>query len=86
MWAYVGSYCLSWNFLKINSPLYHRETFLHFGGAELNSVTKNLMEASMDNILLEDFVSQRVLPDQTGGTVVHDSADVPCFENVIEPE
>ena len=40
-------------FFKINSPLYRRETFLHFGRAELNSVTKNLMASSMDNILLK---------------------------------
>jgi hypothetical protein len=45
-------------FLKINSSFYNRETFLPFGRAELNSVTNNLMAASMDNILLKDFVSQ----------------------------
>ena len=56
-------------FLKISSPLYHRETFLHFGRAELNSVAKNLMAASMDNILLKVLsVSSESFQSRLGGT------------------
>jgi len=34
-----------------------RETFLHFGRAELNSGTKTLVAATMGNIVLKNFVN-----------------------------